>query len=159
MTPTLITAKPEQLDQLAVARSIANIMDTAITVPGTNIRMGLDTLLGLLPGIGDAISSAVGSYIIVLAGQLGVSRPVIWRMVLNQTIDMVVGAVPFLGDILDIGWKANVKNVALMEKALNDPDAARRASTGMIVGLVLLLVAITAGTVSLMWWLLKSLAN
>lgn len=159
MPPTLITATPDELDQLALARSIAHIMDTAVTIPGTNIRMGLDTLLGLLPGIGDAISSAIGSYFIVVAGQLGVPRPVIWRMVLNQFIDAVIGAVPFLGDLLDIGWKANVKNVTLMEKALNDPDAARRASAGMLVGLVALLLAITAGSVALVWWLIHTIAS
>jgi hypothetical protein len=157
--PTLITAKPEQLDQLAVARSLAKWMDTAVTIPGTNIRVGLDALLGLLPGVGDLVGSAIGSYIIVLAGQLGAPRPVIWRMMLNQLIDLVIGAVPFAGDLLDIGWKANTKNVTLLEKALNDPAGARRSSAWMIVGLVGLLVAVTAGTVALTWWLLRNLAN
>ncbi|MBY0513807.1 MAG: DUF4112 domain-containing protein, partial [Gemmataceae bacterium] len=138
-TPTLITARPGELDQLAVAKTLAKWMDTAVTIPGTNIKMGLDTLLGLLPGVGDLISSAIGSYIIVIAGQLGVSRPVIWRMMSNQLIDMVIGAVPLVGDVLDVGWKANTANVRLMERALADPAAARRASAWALAGLVAVL--------------------
>jgi hypothetical protein len=157
--PTLLTAKPEHLDQLAGLRSLAKLMDTALTIPGTNVRFGLDALLGLLPVIGDLISSAIGSYIIMAAAQMGASRAVVWRMMLNQTIDLIVGSVPIVGDILDIGWKANVMNVNLLERALNDPEGTRRASAGVLVGLAFVLLAVTAGTVALTWWLLRTLAS
>lgn len=157
--PTLITATPKELEQLEALKALAHVMDTAITIPGTNVRMGLDALLGLLPGIGDAISSAVGSYIILAAGKFGVPRPVIWRMVLNQTIDLVIGVIPFVGDLLDIGWKANVMNVALLEKSLNDPTAARRSSAGLLLSLVVLLLMLTAGTMALFWWLVVTLVK
>lgn len=151
-------ARPDH-DQVAAIRSLAKMMDAAVTLPGTNIRVGLDTLLGLLPGIGDAISTAIGSYIIMIASQLGVSKAVLARMALNQGIDMLIGLVPFAGDLLDIGWKANLKNAALLEQAVTDPKAANRQSRWVVGGLILGLVALTAGTVTLTWWVMQSIGK
>ncbi|HJZ57977.1 MAG TPA: DUF4112 domain-containing protein [Gemmataceae bacterium] len=150
---------PDKLDHLSAVRSLAKLMDTAFTIPGTNVRFGLDALLGLLPGIGDAISSAVGGYIVMIAAQLGVSRAVLWRMTLNLGIDMLVGAIPLVGDLFDIGWKANVMNANLLERALADPEGTRRRSAGVLAGLVLVLLLLTAGTVALTWWVLQMLVK
>ena len=105
----------ETLQRLDV---IATVMDSAVRIPGTNVVMGVDALLGLVPVIGDAISSAIGGYIIWEAKRLGVSRLVIARMAMNTTIDTVVGAVPVLGDVFDVAYKANRKNVALLKAHL-----------------------------------------
>ena len=111
--------KPAAADaDLSLARldALARIMDSAFQIPGTNIRMGVDALLGLLPGIGDAISASISSYLIWEAKQLGVSKLVLARMAGNVAIDTVIGAVPFAGDIFDVAYKANVKNIALLKK-------------------------------------------
>lgn len=98
--------------------ALANIMDSAITIPGTNVTMGVDALLGLLPGIGDAIAGAISSYLIWEAKQLGAPKILLARMAGNVAIDTVVGAVPFVGDIFDVAYKSNRKNVALLKKHL-----------------------------------------
>jgi hypothetical protein len=139
---------------LPVVRGLARIMDKAITLPGTNVSVGLDALLGFFPGIGDTISSVIGSYIIVVAHRLGAPTTVIVRMVLNQVVDGLIGIVPFAGDLLDIGWKSNVRNVNLLEQTLADPQRARRASTWVVVGLLAAMFALGAATAALGWYLL-----
>lgn len=155
--PTLITDDAEDA-KLASARALARLMDSAFVIPGTNIKIGLDPLLGLLPGVGDAISSAIGGYIVLIASHMGVSKAVQMRMVLNLVIDAVVGAVPFVGDLLDIGWKANIKNVNLLERALADPDATRRSSRWMVAAMAFAVFLIGAAGAGLAWlviWAVK----
>ncbi|MDB5312883.1 MAG: hypothetical protein JWO38_7085 [Gemmataceae bacterium] len=149
-TGVLITSDT-QSQQLAAVRALAKLMDTAFVVPGTNIRIGLDSIIGLIPGIGDVIGSVIGGYIVMVASRMGVPRVVIWRMLLNLGIDTVVGAVPVVGDMLDVAWKANVMNVALLEKALADSKAARRGSVWVLVGLVCAVVLLAAASAALMW--------
>jgi hypothetical protein len=152
---TIITLSPE--GRLALARALAKLMDTAFEVPGTRIRFGLDAVLGLIPGVGDAIGSVIGGYIVIVGTQLGVPRVVIWRMMLNLGIDAAIGVVPVVGDLLDIGWKANVKNVALIEQALADPAAAQRRSRWALAGLAALIFLLGAAGAGLTWWLISLL--
>ena len=111
--------------EAAVARveALAILMDSAVTIPGSNLRIGLDAIIGLLPVIGDLISQAIASYIIWEARRLGVSRLTMGRMIANSAIDTVIGAVPLVGDIFDIGFRSNLKNLALLK--------AHLAKTGM----------------------------
>ena len=141
----LITTPQETLDQTALVKAIAKLMDSAFVIPGTNKRIGFDAILGLLPGIGDAIGAAISGYIVTTAAQLGVSRVVLARMMMNTAIDTVVGIVPFAGDLFDAAWKANVKNAALLEKAVLDPRRAKRSSAGVIAALVGGILLLTAG--------------
>ena len=97
---------------------IANILDTAIVVPGTNIRFGADALVGMFPGIGDAVTTAVSAYIVYEASKLGLPRSLIWRMVGNIAIDGAVGAIPVAGDMFDVFWRANMRNVRLLRAHL-----------------------------------------
>jgi hypothetical protein len=145
-------------DKLAAVRSLARVMDTAIELPG-GIKVGLDALLGLLPGVGDAISSAVGGYIVMIAAQMGVPKAVIWRMVMNLGVDAVVGVVPFAGDLLDVAWKANSKNVRLLEQSLADPKAARRSSTWMLVWLALAVVLLAVGSAVVTWLIIRAVTS
>ena len=109
----------------SVARleSMATLMDSAVRIPGTSVVMGLDALLGLLPVVGDAISSAIGGYLIWEARRLGASRLLIARMAANTTIDTLVGSVPILGDVFDVAFRANRKNVALLKAHLEKHGA------------------------------------
>jgi hypothetical protein len=102
----------------AVARleALARLMDGAFILPGTNIRMGLDALVGLIPIAGDVISGLISSYLIWEARQLGAPKWLIARMVANTLIDTVVGAVPVLGDAFDVAFRANMKNMALLRR-------------------------------------------
>lgn len=153
--PVLVT---DTIDHREAVRQLAHVLDWAFVVPGTNLRFGVDTVIGLLPVVGDVISSAVGSYIILVAAKLGVPRAVVWRMLMNQGIDAAVGLVPFAGDLLDAAWRSNAKNARLLEAALENPDRARRGSTWVLVGLVLAVLAIGAagavGTYFVLRWAL-----
>ncbi len=97
---------------------LARAMDSAIVIPGTDIRFGLDAVVGLVPGVGDAISAAVSSYLIWEAKKLGAPKWLIARMVGNTLLDATVGAIPVLGDAFDVAFRANVKNMGLLRRHL-----------------------------------------
>ena len=145
--------------QLARARAVARALDSAIGIPGTKFRVGLDPLLGLVPGLGDVAGAALSGYIVLTGIKLGVSRTVVLRMLANVGLDTVVGSVPLLGDLFDAGWKANNRNVALIERHVASPDATRRASRLMMGSVVSVLALLALGGVALtvlaMRWLLS----
>ena len=113
-----VTQRSPQDVDMAIARldTLATVMDSAFRIPGTTITMGVDALLGLVPVIGDAISALISSYLIFEAKQLGASKFLLARMSGNVAIDTVIGAIPFAGDIFDVAYKANTKNIALLKK-------------------------------------------
>ena len=116
--------------QQSVARldALATLMDGAFVIPGTTIRMGLDGLIGLLPVAGDLIASLISSYIVWEARQLGAPRWLMGRMVLNILIDTAVGSVPVVGDAFDVMFRANLKNMALLNRYL-EKKGRLKAST------------------------------
>ena len=118
--------------EAAVARieAIARLMDDLCEIPGTNVRVGLDAIIGLVPVIGDLISQAISSYLIWEARQLGVSRFTVARMVANSAVDTVVGIIPFAGDAFDVAFRANRKNVALLKAHLAKHGHVRRTGPG-----------------------------
>lgn len=95
---------------------IATLLDTAFVVPGTKIRFGFDGLIGLAPGVGDAVTTALSLYIVHQAWRLGAPKPVITRMLANVLLDGVIGAVPVAGDLFDVMWRANKRNVRLLRE-------------------------------------------
>ena len=99
--------------------AIARFMDGALTIPGTNIRFGADALIGLVPGIGDAITTAVSLYLIWEARNLGLPKTAIARMIGNVALDAAVGAVPVVGDALDVFWRANLRNMKIIHAHLH----------------------------------------
>jgi len=128
---------------------LARWMDNVFEIPGTGIRFGLDAIIGLVPAIGDAITSLISMYILKVAARRGVPRVVLLRMSFNLAIDYIVGSLPVVGDVFDVYWKSNIKNVELLRRhAVATPSAARRGSTGdwfFVGGLIALLVALLAG--------------
>lgn len=98
------------------AQDIANTLDTAVKIPFIGVRVGLDFLIGLIPGIGDAIVLLLSWLIVYLGRKMGVPKPVLTQMVRNSLVDFGLGFVPVVGDIVDIFYKANTKNVQLMER-------------------------------------------
>lgn len=95
---------------------LASILDDRFTVPGTNLRFGVDAIIGLVPGVGDAISATLGSYLIWRAHKMGASKLTLLRMAGNTALDTVVGAVPFIGDLLDFGFKSNRRNLEILRR-------------------------------------------
>ncbi|HVF39452.1 MAG TPA: DUF4112 domain-containing protein [Gemmatimonadaceae bacterium] len=125
-------------------RGLARLLDTAIQIPGTRIRFGIDSLIGLIPGVGDVATAAISGYIILSAARVGASPAIIARMILNLGADTLVGAIPVLGDVFDVAFKANVRNVNLLERHLGEPITARKPKRGMIplaIGAVVVLIA------------------
>ena len=110
---SLAADEQERLDRV---RRLTHVMDDAFTIPGTGIRVGMDAIVGLVPGLGDAITSGVSLYIVKEAQRLGVPKRLLTAMLANVAIDFGVGFIPMLGDIFDVAFKANVKNVRLLEK-------------------------------------------
>ncbi len=118
---------PEVEASLARIEALARLMDDIFLIPGTNVRVGLDAIIGLVPVVGDLVSQAISSYLIWEARKLGVSRFTMARMIGNTAIDTVVGLVPFAGDAFDVAFRANRKNVALLKAHLAKHGARRRA--------------------------------
>ncbi len=103
-------------ERVARIDTLATLLDTAFVLPGTNIRFGLDALIGLVPGIGDVITTAMSLYIVHEAHQLGAPSHVIARMVANVALDGFVGAVPLVGDAFDVAFRANRRNMRLLRE-------------------------------------------
>ena len=122
-------AGPTRADAVARIQALAHVMDSAFTVPGTNVRVGLDAVLGLIPGIGDAVSAALSSYIVWEARRLGLPRWKIARMMGNVAMDAMVGVVPLVGDLFDVAFKANRRNLRIVLDHLErNGEAMARAS-------------------------------
>lgn len=111
---------------------LSRLMDDMFTLPGTNMRIGLDAIIGIVPVLGDLISQAVSSYLIWEARRIGVSRLTIARMIGNSAIDTVVGFIPFVGDAFDIAFKANMKNLNLL-KAHLEKRGFRPSADGLVI--------------------------
>jgi len=102
-------------NKLAHLRSLARFLDDSIPVPGTRYRVGVEPIVGLVPGIGDFFGVTLSAYIILRAADLGVSTATIVRMIINMLVDGVLGSIPLVGDFFDVVWKANMRNLALLE--------------------------------------------
>jgi Domain of unknown function (DUF4112) len=141
---------------LEQVRRLSRFLDTSIPLPG-GMRVGWDAVLGLIPGFGDGAGAVLSSFIVLQAARLGASRSVLLRMVGNVGLEALVGAVPFLGDLFDAAFKANVRNVRLLEQHMAAPGAAKRASMGWLVGLAVLLVGLLVLAAVLALLLLRAL--
>lgn len=157
--PEVGTLDGRRLDRL---RRLADLLDNSIPVPGTRFRIGLDSLIGLVPGVGDLAGAALSLYIVLEAARLGVPRPLLVRMGYNLAVDTLVGGIPLLGDLFDAGFKANLRNLALVRQHLERPAEARRAGRRftVLVGLgAILLLAASAALGVLLVRLVEGLAR
>ncbi|MGH7497227.1 MAG: DUF4112 domain-containing protein, partial [Gemmatimonadales bacterium] len=125
------------------------ILDSSFRVPGTRIRFGLDMIIGLVPGLGDLIAGALSLYIIAESARIGVPRSLLLRMGWNVAVDTLVGEIPIFGDLFDVAWKANMRNLALLEEHLGQPVGAAKSSRGFMVLLSVGLLLLTAGAIAL----------
>ena len=115
-------------------RRWARVFDSAFRIPGTNIRFGIDPLLGLVPGVGDFASPLLSMFMVWHGAKMRVPKVVLARMVLNALIDAVAGVVPVAGDLFDFGWKATAWNLALLEKHAMPGQRATRGDYIFVIG-------------------------
>jgi hypothetical protein len=135
---------------------IAKLMDAQFSIPGTNFRFGLDGIIGLIPGAGDLSTFAVSGYLLTIMARNGASGFVLARMVLNVLIDAIIGMIPILGDLFDIAFKANMRNLRLMKEHYVEGrhrGGAWKIVVPVLLILFLIIVAIIWGTYKLLAWI------
>jgi hypothetical protein len=149
------TLRESDVRTLAALRKWSVLLDSAFRVPGTKLTFGLDPILGLIPGIGDLTTPLFAALLLLHAVRLRIPKIVQLRMLLNAAIDLVIGVVPLVGDFFDFGWKANVRNLALLEWHAH-PEAKGTASDWAFVLIVLGALALIALTpLVIITWLLS----
>jgi hypothetical protein len=136
---------------------LATLLDNAILIPGTRFRIGLDPLLGLVPGLGDALGALASAWIMVEAARLGAPRAVLARMLYNVVVDTLVGAIPGAGDLFDFVWKSDAKNAALLRRHLERPEAVHRASRRLLLAMLVALAGAAVVSVAAAALLVKYL--
>lgn len=124
-------------------------LDGSIRLPG-GLRIGLDGIIGLIPGIGDAITAALSSYIIAEAARMNVPPSVLARMGMNVLLDLAIGSIPVVGDLFDFVFKANNRNVRLLEEYSGRPRPVRTQSRWILAGVIALLLLALAGIIALL---------
>jgi hypothetical protein len=155
--PRALTKGQEQ--RLKALRHISRLLDSAFVVPGTGFRIGLDPILGLVPGLGDLTSPLFAMALLWQSRDLGIPRIVQLRMIFNVAIDALVGLLPVAGDFFDFAWKANDRNLTLLERYAYEH---RRPSAGdwiFVTGMLVLLAVIAAVPFLLAGWLISVVAS
>ena len=135
--------RPASGPYVHLARLIATLLDSAFSLPGTSIRIGLDPLIGLIPGFGDSLAGLLGASLLFLGAQLGLPRIVLARMSLNVFLNAAIGVIPGVGDLFSFWFKSNMRNLALIRRYTTEP---RRVSTTtdwiFVIGMILLMLAL-----------------
>lgn len=150
-------AAPEQAAARERLDRLAHLLDSRFRIPGTQIRFGVDPILGVLPGVGDVAALLPAVAVILQAVDLGARGATLVRMIANTALDTVVGSVPVLGTVFDVVFKANERNIRLLHRHLDDPDQTRAASTvALVVGSVVIVLAVLA-VVALVFWAIVAL--
>ncbi|MFC3850772.1 DUF4112 domain-containing protein [Corynebacterium hansenii] len=147
------TSAPRTINR--TSRVIAHVMDDLIAIPGTNRRIGLDPIIGLIPGVGDAAGAVATAGLLIDGVRYRVPFIVLLRMAFNLLLDMTLGAIPVVGDAFDFLFRANIRNERLMVKALEDPAGSAKSSKRYLIGagvlLAVLAVLIVALTIGAIW--------
>ena len=135
---------------------LSRLLDSQFRIPGTQFRFGLDALIGLIPGAGDLTTFALSSYMIMVMARNGASGHVLARMVLNVLVDALVGAIPFVGDLFDFAFKANMRNMRLMQQYYTE-GRHRGGAWKVVIPVLIVVFIIIAGIVYLVYRLLAAL--
>lgn len=142
-------------------RQLSHLLDNAIRIPGTGYRIGLDPIIGLIPGGGDTVGMVLSSAIVLEAARMGASKTVLQQMVFNILLETVAGTVPVVGDIFDVTWKSNVRNIALLEDHLHLEHPTRARNQGfailLLIGLFLVFAACLVVSVLLLRWVIQTI--
>jgi hypothetical protein len=150
----IVMAMPRPRTDLDALRRWATLLDSAFRIPGTGIRFGLDAILGLVPGLGDLSAPVFAAVLIVTGFRMRVPAVVQARMVLNAAIDLVLGLVPILGDVVDVAWKANLRNLALLERHARPGAQPARGDYVFVILFVIVLAFVTLAPLLLLVYVL-----
>ena len=137
--------------------ALAWLLDNSIPIPGTGRRIGLDAVVGLVPGLGDVLSGGLGLLIVLRGAQLGVPGIVLARMLANVAVDFAIGAIPLLGDAFDLWFKANQRNVGLIRRYTTQPATSTTGTWAFFGGLLLAVAILVVGSVWLLGRLLSTI--
>ncbi len=140
---------------LAALRRWSVVLDSAFRIPGTRIRFGLDPVLGLIPGMGDLTTPLFSAVLLLQAVRLRIPRIVQLRMLFNAAIDLATGLVPLVGDLFDFAWRANVRNLALLERYAQPGTTATRADWAFVLLVLGVLACLAIAPLILLGWLLS----
>jgi NAD/NADP transhydrogenase beta subunit len=133
----------------------AELLDSKFTIPGTSIRFGIDPILGLIPGAGDLLGGLASLYFLFLGAHYRASVFVLIRMLVNILVDIIIGAVPLLGEVFDFGWKANLRNARLLNELQNNPAKTKSQSKIIVWAVVAISGALILRLIILFVWLLS----
>jgi Domain of unknown function (DUF4112) len=140
--PEIISLKPAQQKRVQRVRQLAKLLDEAILIPGINRRIGLDPIIGLIPGGGDTVTMWMSAYIVVEAALLGLPATTLLQMVGNILIDALAGTIPLVGDLFDVVSKANMRNLKLLDAHLAEPEFRVKSNKPLVIFIAVLLAII-----------------
>ena len=136
---------------------LAWLLDNSIPIPGTGRRVGIDALFGLIPGAGDMVSGGLGLLVVLRGAQRGLPTIVLARMLVNVALDFAIGAIPVIGDLFDMWFKSNVRNVDLMRRYVATPSASTAGQWVFFAGILAALGLAAFAFVWLVWTLLGAI--
>jgi hypothetical protein len=144
--------------RLFQARKLARLLDRAVRIPGTNITFGLDAVLGLIPGGGDIAGAVFSGYLILLGSRMGLPTHILTRMIVNVAIDTIGGSVPVLGDLFDVAWKSNTRNLEILEQFSDAPTRPGPvAGRGLVIAALAVVALLVIGGITLAVLIVKAL--
>jgi hypothetical protein len=157
MRPSKLPLKlsAQRADVLTRLRYLSHLLDNAVPIPGLGYRVGLDPLIGLVPGGGDLFTGLISVYIVAEAARFGVPAATLGRMGFNILLEVLAGTMPMVGDLFDVTWKANAQNVRLLERHLQAPVPSRRADKIFAVILIAGLLAVIVAIATLSLWIVR----
>jgi hypothetical protein len=148
-----------QMQRIQALRELARLLDSAFVIPGTSYRIGLDPIAGLFPVVGDLVSPLFTIGILWQARDFGVPRVVQLRMIFNVAIDTLLGVVPIAGDLFDAAWKANERNMALLERHAFEEQPATRGDWAFVALMIAILIGIAIVPILILGWLVAAVAG
>ena len=148
-----------QQARLVALRRVAELMDSAFVLPGTAYRIGLDPIIGLVPWIGDLVSPLFTVALLWQARDVRIPKVVLARMIFNAAVDAIIGTIPFAGDLFDFGWKANLRNMALLERHAYEEHPASLGDWAFVLAMILTVVLLAAVPFVIAGWLISWMAG
>lgn len=142
-----------------LTKEFAQLLDSKFNIPGTNIRFGIDPIVGLIPGAGDVLAGGISLYFLIQAALLNAKATVLTRMFINILLDVLIGSIPILGEAFDVYWKANLRNARILDELKQHPEKTTSKSRLWIWFVVVQFIAILIGIILLIGWLIAELLD
>ncbi len=142
-----------------LTNEFAKLLDSRFTIPGTNIRFGIDPIVGLIPGAGDVLAGGISLYFLIKAALHQAKASVLTRMFINILLDVLIGSIPVLGEAFDVYWKANLRNARILDELQEHPDKTTTESRLWVWFVVVQLIAILVGLILLIGWLIAEVVG